>query len=98
MKKKINNLIAWLYLALAILTLFVATVIDTTSDDGFKVAVPICFVCLIITMIAYCLNSKPNKSLNTVNKIVKDKAVTISAFKTGIWFNALKVLFIFFLL
>ena len=63
MKKKINKALMWLYFSVVVLTIFVCTLIDTTSDGGFKAAVPICFGALVVSMIAFCFSSKTTTSI-----------------------------------
>ena len=76
MKNKFNRLIVCLYVAIVILSLFVCILIDKTGDSGFKYALPLCFVSLVITMIAFCFSTKPSVSL--VESVSEDSYAVIN--------------------
>ena len=65
MKKNLSKSIVCLYVAAVVLTLFVGLLIDKTGESGYKVALPLCFVGLVVIIVAYHANNKANESLVT---------------------------------
>ena len=63
MKRKLSRLLMCLYFSIVLLVIFVCILIDNTGALSFKVVLPVCLVILVISMICYCVGSKPNETL-----------------------------------
>ncbi len=63
MKKNLNKSMIALYVAIVVLAVFVSLLIDKTGNAGYKVALSICLLGLVIVICAYHLENRKPKSL-----------------------------------